>query len=117
MNLRIDSKSARIRVSHHEATKLLAEGELLEPLALPGFGSMLRARCTDDADGLELMASGLDWIEARIPRNQLAELLQNGGVELKASAPVGASRVELRFEIDRFSLARKERPSSPRSRP
>ncbi len=100
MNLRLDSKSIRIRVSQMEAKKLLQVGILEEVLCFPN-GVLAVQINTGSEDRLSLRESSEpNTIRIQVPLVELEGIL---------SLPAGTRREDqisagnIRFEIDRFS--------------
>jgi hypothetical protein len=111
VNLRLEAKSIRVRVSFQEAQVLLEEKQLSEFLPLPQSGLGLRVFC-GQVETLGLQRNGRGDLELNVPRSQLETILaviQSGKVdkselELNSSFKSGAEDVSLCFEVDRFTL-------------
>lgn len=112
MNLRIDAESIRVRVSHEEAVQLARIGELVE--RLPWLQNDVELRvCSVDRE----LGMGLDNLgrpEIYLPRVRLDTLLSRAqdqkkhkaGLEVRGPIQLGARTIELRFELDQFTVGK-----------
>lgn len=111
MNLRLDSKSIRVRVSLEEAKMLSRSGRIQESLPLPS-GHLLLELTGTEQEKLSLCATGSQWINLGVPRSVLNNLLlvkESGrpsskkALEARETVCFGSEPIELRFEIDCFT--------------
>ena len=89
MNIRLEGKSVRVRVTHDEALLLKQEGVLKD------FWLTIK---TDSLELLILERQG-DGFLFRITQNQLGYMLETGTLELEQNGDG-----HLSFEIDRFTF-------------
>ena len=88
MNIRFDNESVRVRVSHPEALRLLAEG---------GLGEFWLTVQTRDLEVMALERHGdgfLFWVS----KHKLVDMLNSKKLGLVQEGPM-----KLLFEIDRFT--------------
>ncbi len=112
MNLKLDSRSIRIRLKKDEAFELAREGKFEEcfPLFDQDFG--FNVRCKEDGK-LSWEVLGHNHIELLVPQVELDDLLFFGkNKSIKEVIQVGERTVEIRFEIDRFSSIPHSSPPS-----
>lgn len=114
MNLRLDSRSIRVRMDLEEAVLLEAEGSYSQEFSTPQ-GSLRINVQLETVEGLELTSEGPhDW-GMRMPRSILETLVaaarsgrgEKDEWEWKATASVPGGAVEVRIEIDRWSKKRR----------
>ena len=103
MNLRLDSKSIRVRVSHQEALQLAKEGMLSEWLPLAGKRLELRLQC-QEGKLLFVESPSAECVAIHIPLVKLHSMLTMKEVEMRNVLHDGLNPIEIRFEIDRFTL-------------
>lgn len=117
MNLRVDAHVIRIRVSHAEAQRLDTSGKLSERLALPGLAVNLRT--FSGSSGHETLQSSFNGsFEVGISTSALKRILVQAEINSKPSkdelqvtghlqgVAIGNEPVEVRFEVDRFTIHR-----------
>lgn len=110
MNLRLDERMARVRVTREEAIRLAESGELTQRLPMLGIDGELRVGL--HAGDLRLEATGMGpTLQLRVPRSGLEAMLALGRAagELRSEVVTRSARFEVSFEIDRFTRSDRAR--------
>lgn len=109
MNLRLSKNSMRFRVNHLEAQSLLQNAVLTDSLPF-GSEDLTVSVHTTKQESICVVPFQVNRLEIFIPKEGLKRLLSKSdqktgktSLEMKDEALMGGRRVEIRFEIDRFS--------------
>ena len=115
MNIRLDSKCIRVRVSFDEAKTLCRVGKIQEAISFPTGYFFLELNETEE-ENLSCASSGERRINLCVPKLALKRLMlsiesesltSKKSLEIYEMTVVDSKSVELRFEIDCFTEKKK----------
>lgn len=126
MKLRVDEESLCVRMSLEEATLLMEQGHLSQRLPALGNGARCRVELTaNETTDLELITHAADVhaITLRASRDRLSSILRSimaaevrtkDAFGMRSAGGEGDHPLELRLEVDLFSVRDAQRSREPR---